>query len=456
MAHTEHLLHYIWKFKFYKPDSLITENGTKLEILDPGLHNENAGPDFLNAKIKLNNTVWAGNVEIHNTSNDWYRHGHDKDKVYNSVILHVSEEVNRVVVNELGQEIPQCTFSVSEHLRKSVDYLLFSKCNIPCKNFLSSLSGSMLNAWLTSLALERLERKTSDIYRLLKRFNNSWDEVFYVTLTRNFGFGINSEEFEWLALSLPYKIILRHGDNLFQIEALMFGQAGLLDKENFAQNTNCQGQSILVLQNSTVPDVKIESDDYFHRLQKEYLFLKAKYNLKMSNRYFMKKLRVRPASFPELRIAQLAAILQYSGRLFSKILDLEGYEKTLSYFRINPSDYWQSHYSFSRLSGNNSRMLGKSSFDLIIINSVAPILFAYGRKTGSEEYCNRAENLLYSIKPEKNTIIREFGESGVIPENAMYSQALIQLKKEYCDKRKCLYCRIGYKLLSDKRYSVHS
>ena len=236
MANTEHLLHYIWKNRLYNPELLKTAKGTLIEVLDPGLHNEDAGPDFFNAKIKLNNTVWAGNVEIHLTSNDWYSHGHNHDKAYNSVILHVSEEVNRVVVNEMGQELPQCEMKVPERLRNSSDFLLFSKCRIPCKNFLTSLSSVKLNAWLTVLAFERLERKTNDINRHLKRFNNSWDDVFYVMLTRNFGFGINSDEFERLALSLPYNIVQKHGDSLFQVEALMFGQAGLLN------NVSCQDE----------------------------------------------------------------------------------------------------------------------------------------------------------------------------------------------------------------------
>ncbi len=429
MAKSEYLLHYIWKFKLYDPNSLRTENGTLIEVLDPGMHNNDAGPDFFNAKIKLNNTVWAGNVEIHMTSKDWCRHGHDQDKVYNSVVLHVSEIINGPIINELGEEIPQCKLKVAEKLRNSADFLLHSKCMIPCKNFISSLSVARINAWLTVLAFERLERKTNDIYHHLKRYNNSWDDVFYVMLTRNFGFGINSDEFERLARTLPFKIILRHSDNIFQIEALMFGQAGFFDNE-------------------TCDD---KFDNYYLSLRKEYVFLKAKYKLKNPSGHNMKRLRIRPSSFPELRIAQLAALLQKSGRLFSAFLEKEDYEQMLSHFKTKPSEYWQTHYSFGKKSGKNSKILGKSSLDLLIINTVAPILFAYGKKTFQEDFCIRAEDLLKSIKPEKNSIIREFGKAGVIPENAMDSQALVQLKKEYCDKRKCLYCRIGHKLLSNKQ-----
>lgn len=457
MANAEHLLHYIWKNRLYNPESLKTTNGILIEVLDPGLHNDDAGPDFFNAKIKLNNTVWVGNVEIHRTSNDWYRHGHDHDKAYNSVILHVSEVINRLVVNEMGQEIPQCQIKVSEQLRNSSDFLLFSKCKIPCKNFLSLLSGVKLNAWLTVLALERLERKTNDINNHLKRFNNSWDDVFYVMLTRNFGFGINSDEFERLALTLPFNIIQRHGDNLFQIEALMFGQAGFFENDSIKSNISDKRKLNLLQPMNSGRLVKSgnllyedEFDDYYYKLQKEYVFLKTKYNLKSPDVNQMRKLRVRPGSFPEIRIAQLAALLQKSGRLFSTFLEKEDYDQMTAHFRVQPSEYWQTHYSFGKMSGRNNKVLGKSSLDILIINTVVPILFAYGQKTLTDKYCIRAEDLLESIKPENNSIIREFVKAGIIPKNAMDSQALIQLKKEYCDKRKCLYCRIGHKLLTSK------
>ena len=234
-----------------------TAKGNLIEVIDPGLHNEDAGPDFFNAKIKINNTIWAGNVEIHLTSNDWYKHGHHRDEAYNSVILHISEVVNGVIVNEMGQELPQCEIKIPDTVRKSSDYLLFSRCKIPCWDFLASLSPLKLNAWLTYLAVERLERKTSDVNRLLNRFNNSWDDVFYIMLSRNFGFGINSDEFERLALSLPLNIIQKHGDSLFQIEALMFGQAGMLE--------NCSNND--------------DFDDYYLELKREYDFLKRKYKL---------------------------------------------------------------------------------------------------------------------------------------------------------------------------------
>jgi hypothetical protein len=426
MLNSEQLLHYIWRNRLYNTDSLITEDGVKVEVIDPGLHNENAGPDFFNSKIKTRGKVWAGNVEIHRTSSDWVKHGHHKDKAYNSVILHLVEEIDTEVVNENGQKVTQCRVMVHEQLRKSAEYLINSKYNLPCQNFLSSIPKVKLNAWLSYLTLDRLERKADDINKHLSRFNNSWDEVFYVVLSRNYGFGINSEEFERLALSLQYKYILKHSDSLFQIEALMFGQAGLLER---------------TLQ-----------DDYYMSLKNEYKFFKSKYKLKSIDGYVFKKMRVRPVSFPEMRIAQLAALLQKSGRLFSTILEMKDYREFFNYLQTEPSDYWQSHYSFGNRSAKSKKLLGAASLDIIVINTIVTMLFAYGKKSANEEYCSRAIEILESINPENNRIVREFIAAGVVPSNAADSQAVIQLRKEYCEKRKCLYCRYGHSLLSTDNF----
>lgn len=426
MLNSEQLLHFIWKNRLYNTESLITENGVMVEVIDPGLYNENAGPDFFNSKIRARGKVWAGNVEIHRASSDWVRHGHHKDKAYNSVILHLAEEIDTDIVNESGRKVPQCRVVVSEQLSNNAEYLINSKYNLPCQNFLSSIPRVKLNGWLSYLTMDRLMRKTKNIYTHLNRFNNSWDEVFYIVLSRNYGFGINSEEFERLALSLPYKYILKHSDSLFQVEALMFGQAGLLEN-----------------------DIQ---DDYYLRLKNEYKFLKTKYKLKGIEGYVFKKLRVRPVSFPVIRIAQLAALLQKSGRLFSTILKMKDYKDFFNYLQTEPSDYWQSHYSFGVSSAKSKKLLGAASLDIIVINTVVPILFAYGKKSVNKEYCIRAIDILESIKPENNRIIREFVAAGVVPSNAADSQAIIQLRKEYCEKRKCLYCRYGHSLLATDNF----
>lgn len=421
----EELLHYVWKFRLYPSDSLETTDGQRVEVIDPGMHNPHAGPDFFNAKIKIGDKVWAGDVEIHRTSDEWVRHGHHTDKAYNSVILHLSEQVNRQVVNEKGQQVFQCELVVPERVRRSADYLTRSNRVLPCKEYLPFLPAPFVYSFLGMLSIERLERKTNDIYTHLERFRQSWDEVFYILLTRNFGFGLNADAFERLALSLPFNCIRRHGDSLFQVEALLFGQAGLLD------------ESI--------------DDDYFLQLQREYHFLRSKYSLSPLEGYLFKRMRVRPHSFPETRIAQLAVLLQSSGRLFSMVIEKENIDDWMSLFRVSSSAYWHTHYSFGKRSPESTGELGNTSRQILLINTVAPILFAYGRKTATESYCDRAIHLLESLKAEKNVIVSEFSEAGIIARNAFETQALIQLRKAYCDPRKCLFCRIGHSLLSGKK-----
>lgn len=419
----EQLLHYVWRFGLFPPASLRTADGLKVQVIDPGVHNSDAGPDFFNAKIKIGDELWAGDVEIHRSSDEWVKHGHQNDRTYNSVILHLSENVNAPVINEQGQQVPQCVITVPEDIRRDAGYLLFNQSHIPCEKFMGTLPGSMLTSYLDALSVERLARKTNDIFTHLVRYRHSWDEVFYMLLSRNFGFGLNAAEFEKLALSLPFNYILRHNDNLFQIEALMFGQAAMLEEDGL-------------------------NDAYYNQLQKEYVFLKAKYSLKSRKEFFFKSMRTRPRSFPQIRIAQLASLLQQSGRLFSLVLEKEELHQLYTLFQTAPSEYWKTHYSFGKNSPKADKQLGRASIDVLLINTVVPMLFAYGKKTDAEKYCDRAIRLLESIKPENNSIIREFSEAGIMPRHAFDSQALIQLRKEYCDTRKCLYCRIGHRLLS--------
>ena len=423
MTHNEQLLHYVWKYRLYDQTNLQTTDGKTIEIIDPGIHNTDAGADFFNANIKIDDKVWAGNVEIHQSSDDWSKHGHHTDRNYNSVILHVVETVKNEVKNQKGLSVPQMKLAVPDNVKDNAEYLLNSASTIPCKNQLPEIEKKIVNSWLSVLGIERLERKTNDIFAHLARFNNSWDQSFYVLLARNYGFGLNSDEFERLALSLPFNYIQRHGDSLFQVEALLFGQAGML-----------QDESIL--------------DDYYLQLRKEYEFLRHKYQLKPIDGFLFKKLRVRPNAFPQVRIAQLAALLQQSGRLFSSILEKEDYKQLRLHFQAETSAYWQTHYSFGKESKKSDKYLGDSSLNILLINTVAPILFAYGRKTDQEKFCDRALHILESINPERNVIVAEFRSAGISPANAFDSQALIQLRKEYCDKRKCLYCRIGYRILA--------
>lgn len=423
MAYNEFLLHYVWKYRLFDQSNLVTTDGQTVEVIDPGLHNTNAGADFFNSKIKIDDKMWAGNVEIHLASEDWYKHRHHLDKSYNSTILHVAEAVSGEIINERGVKVPQLKLTIPDKVKSSAEYLLQSVSSIPCKNELPEVDKKIVKSWLSVLTIERLERKTNDIYNHLSRFNNSWDQTFYVLLSRNYGFGLNSDEFERLALSLQFNIIQKHSNNLFQVEALLFGQAGMLESDRIL-------------------------DEYYLSLQREYQFLRHKYQLKPLDEFLFKRLRIRPGSFPQVRIAQLAALFVQSGRLFSSVLEIEDYKQLRLYFQSSVSEYWKNHYSFRKESKSGQKFLGDSSLDTILINTVVPILFAYGKKNDLERYCDRALTFLDSIKPERNSIVSEFKEAGVTPVNASETQALIQLKKEYCDMRKCLYCKIGYQILS--------
>lgn len=419
----EQLLHYVWKYRLFQRD-LKTTDGQKIEVIDVGLQNTDGGPDFFNAKIKINDKLWVGNIEIHRSSEDWYKHKHHTDKAYNSVILHVVEFANKEVKNEANLAIPQCCIVYPNHIKDNIEYLLNADVAIPCSNYISQFPALYLNNWLNSLLLERLERKATDISKWMDKFNNSWEEVFYVLLSRNFGFGINSDAFQQLALSLPLRYIQKHSTDIRQIEAMLFGQAGLLE-ENY-------------------------DDKYYQHLQQEYNFLSNKFNIQPVNSSLFKKLRIRPASSPYIRLAQLAVLLQQIAGIFSKVISFQEIGKIRLLFHQNASEYWQTHYIFGEESPRKSKYLGDSSLDIIIINTVVPILFAYGKYIGNEELCERSLNFLEQLKPESNFIIRDFGNAKVKAKNAYESQALIQLKREYCEKRKCLFCRIGYKMLSDK------
>lgn len=426
----EQLLHYVWYYRLYPRDTLVTTDGNRVEVIDPGIRNMDAGPDFFNAKLRIGKVLWAGNVEIHTTSSDWYLHGHHLDPAYNTVILHLVGRVNREVVNQRGETLQQSLLVVPEKVQANAAFLLQSDHPLPCRDFLSSMDPRLIRSYLDDLCVERLEHKCGEINIHLERFSQSWDEVFYVILTRNFGFGLNSRSFESLALSLPFRIIQRHSDDLLMVEALLFGQAGLL-----------QDQSL--------------HDPYYQRLQREYQFLSAKYGLKCMDGFLFRKMRIRPYSFPPLRIAQLASLLQQTGRLFSAILEMDTVSQLSECFRSEPSLYWSTHYSFGKESPLKAKPPGAASIDLLLINTVAPILFAYGKKTDREEYCDRAISLLLSLKPEKNNIVQMFRQSGVVPFNAFDTQALIQLKKAYCDQHKCLYCRIGHSLLTSSDTTSH-
>ncbi len=420
----EDILHYVWKYRLFE-NALITTDGLSVEVIDVGIHNTNQGPDFFNAKVKIDGEMWAGNVEIHTSSDEWVKHKHHENANYNSVILHIVEKVNGEVCNQLNKSIPQCKIVVPQGIKDNHDFLLHSGMQTPCANYIGDMPSFHLHSWMSRLLIERLERKSNHVFDLLDRYNGSWDDVFYVILSRNFGFGLNSDSFERLALSLPLRYMQKQGDNIDQTEALLFGQAGMLE----------------------TADVE---DDYFRKLQKEYEFLRTKYTLQSLDAFLFKKLRSRPTAFPQIRIAQLANLLYQSHGLFSKIIKCEDIGQLRLMFHVNASEYWQTHYSFGIESERKSKYLGDSSLDIILINSVVPVLFSYGKSIGNDEMCERATTFLEQIKPEKNTITTSFGKLKMPLCNAADSQSMIQLRREYCELRKCLFCRIGHQFLVSK------
>lgn len=424
----ERLLQYVWKYRLYSDVDLHTVEGIPVTVLDPGIQNTDAGPDFFNAKIRVAGKIWAGNVEIHTRTSDWYKHRHDQDPSYNSVILHVVEENDAMVCRTNGEVITQAVIRVPAKIRENIQWLLSKDTALPCAERIHEIDPLHMSAWISALLTERLERKTDDIMLRLANYNEDWNEVFYITLTRNFGFGTNSDAFEWLAQSLPFKYVQKQRGNTVQIEAMLFGQAGLLSEEN--------------------------DDPYYRLLQREYRFLQKKYELKPLDGFLFKKLRNRPVNFPHIRLAQLAAVWINTDTLFSKIIEDNPLEILKKCFNVPLSEYWDSHYHFRFSSPVRKKTIGDNATNIVLINTVAPILFAYGKKKQRSEYCVKALQMLEGIPPEQNSIIRSFSDAGIKPKNAYDTQALIQLRREYCEKKKCLYCRVGFRLL--KFHEQHS
>jgi hypothetical protein len=420
----ECLLHYVWQYKLYDNAEQTTTEGGVFTVLDSGLHNTDSGPDFFNAKLKCNEAVWVGNVEIHTYASDWYKHGHQTDKAYDSVILHVVEHADAVVYRTNGEVIPQIELSIPDHVKQNYTTLIKEAHGVSCIKHLDKLPPFELSAWMTVLLSERLERKTNDIFNHLKRNSNDWNETFYIILCRSFGVGINSDAFEYLAKSLPLRILLKHRDQPIQIEALLFGQAGLL--------------------NDTL------SDEYYQRLQTEYQFLKHKYQLKSVEGSLYKTMRIRPANFPHIKLAQLAALYIQCDTLFSRMIASRDATSLRNLFKITPSAYWNTHYHFRCTSTKSDKATGGNFLNIVLINTVAPLMYAYGIRHDDEALQSTAIELLENLPAEVNFITSMFKKAGCRLEHAGDSQALIQLKRMYCEQKKCLYCRIGFRLLSEK------
>ncbi len=417
----EQLLHYVWKHKLFPLKPLLTAEGESIEIIDPGQANYNAGPDFFNAKIKIGGVVWVGNIEIHQQSSEWERHGHHLDSNYDSVILHVASEIDASVRRSDGETIPQLELHCPGYLSDNYRQLIEADRYPACYRLIPALPKLLLHSWLSRLQTERFEQKTDKIMQLLGRHRKDWEHVFFIILARNFGFGTNSDAFEFWAETIPLQAVNKHRDSLFQIEAFFFGQAGLLQE--------------------------VPADEYTDRLMKEYTYLSHKFGLRPSANSRWKLLRMRPDNFPHVRIAQLASFYYRSQGLLSALMEAQSLKSLRDMLRCGTSEYWLTHYVFGEASPPHPKTLSNQTIDLLVINTVIPFLYTYGKYKTDNILIQRANGLLEEMRPENNFIVRIWKECGLEAAHAGDSQALIQLKKNYCDIKKCLYCRIGYEYL---------
>lgn len=427
----EKLLHYVWKHRMFPLDGFRTEDGQVVEVLDVGLHNADAGPDFFNAKVRIGSQVWAGNVELHMKSSQWYQHGHHKDSAYDNVVLHVTSEIDSDVVNSRGEKLPQIKLEIPSSLQSDYEHLLTEDRYPRCFRIIPALPKFTLHSWLSALQTERLERKTEDILKRLSRCNGSWEDAFFQTLARNFGFGVNTDAFEAWASHIPLTAVDHHRDDLFQIESIFIGQAGLLSVDAYPERHR----------------QAIAEDEYFQRMKSEYDYLAHKFSLQPMDSQMWRFLRLRPQNFPTVRLSQLATLHYNRKADFSHILECTSTDQIAAALQTQATDYWQTHYVFGEQSARSGKHLSRSSVDVLIINTVIPIIFAYGKYTSNSQLVNRAIDLMEELKAENNNIVRMWHECGLDVKSASDTQALIQLKKEYCDRKDCLRCRIGYQYL---------
>ena len=415
---TERLLQYIWQFQYFNTHDITTLEGEHVQIIYPGTYNTNQGPDFIDAKLKIGDTIWAGSIELHIYSSEWDNHKHSSDKNYKNTILHVVWQHDA----DLNLSFPTVVLEdkVSKLLLSRYDALMNINSFIPCEKIIGQVNPLTLTSWKERLLVERLQHKSGIVFDHLHKNNYHWEETFWWLLAKNFGSKVNSDAFEKIAISIPINVLAKHKNQIHQLEALLFGQAGLLEND-FAE-------------------------DYPKMLQREYLFLQKKYQLQkpMAPLYF---LRMRPANFPTIRLAQLAMLVHSSLHLFSKIKESNSLKEIKKLLNVTANDYWHYHYMPDEPSAFKKKNLGKQMIDNILINTVVVVLFAYGHYHKDEHLTNKAMQWLEDIAAEQNSITKGFVQCGIANGNAFDSQSLIQLKNEYCNKKKCLSCSVGNKIL---------
>lgn len=416
----ERLLQFIWQFQYFNKNELTTTDGDRLEIKKPGIFNRDQGPDFSGGAIIINEITWAGTIELHMKTSDWNRHGHSADKNYNAVILHVVWEndapTNDIPVLELKER-------VSKLMLDNYASLMHSSSFVSCENQIMVVNELTWESWKERLVAERLQKRSLLVEQFLEQNSYHWEETFWWMLARNFGLKVNADAFESMARSIPLNVLAKHKNQLQQVEALLFGQAGLLH-------------------------TKLK-DAYAKLLQREHQFLKKKYGLK-NIFHPIHFLRMRPGNFPTIRLAQLAALISESAHLFSRIKEAPSLQDVTGWLNVQANDYWHYHYRFDVESAYKIKTLGRAMIDNILINTVTPVLFKHGDYLDEDKYKEKAIRWMHEISPEKNFITEGFQQLGVKNISAFDSQALLELKKEYCDVRRCLECSVGNQLLKPK------
>ncbi|MDT3402541.1 DUF2851 family protein [Mucilaginibacter terrae] len=425
MLFTEDFLHYLWKFKLFDMNGIQTTEGEMIEILSAGIHNFNSGADFQNARLRIGDTEWAGNVEIHLASSDWHKHHHTHDKAYNNVILHVVYQHDEDIAGMDGKPLPtlQLHNRIPADLYLRYHNLAYGKQQIiPCEGSIGTVKSMAIQNWLTRVLVERLQKKSEAVIERLKLNKGDWEETFYQFLAANFGFKVNALPFELLAKSLPQNILAKNKHIPLQVEALIFGQAGFL-QDDF-------------------------TDEYPQKLKTEYAYLQKKYNLSPVEKHLWKFMRLRPQNFPTIRLAQFATLVLQANHLFSKILETTEVPQLRKLFgNIVVNDYWLNHYRFDAESKSSAKSFGDASVDLLLLNTVSVFLYSYGSYHQQQKYIDRSLELLENLPVEHNHIVDDFYDLGVKAKTAFESQALLELRNSYCNHKKCLQCGVGNEIL---------
>jgi hypothetical protein len=422
-AMKEEFLHYVWKYQLFSIHDLKTTTKEDVTILKPGIHNHNSGPDFLNAQLKIDDQLWVGNVEIHLKSSDWYAHHHEIDENYDAVILHVVWEDDAAVFMKNNQPLPVLVlkdFVFNSALNNFHNLFSTKQRWIPCETEISSIDNFTLENWKERLFFERLERKSDEINTLLIDHKNNFEAVLFQLLAKNFGLKVNGDAFFNLVKSFDFSILNKVRFDEQQLTALLFGQAGFLE-------------------------VIIE-DEYHQQLKNEYQYLKHKYNLQPIANIQFSFFRMRPSNFPTIRIAQLISLYHVHQNLFSRLMKIATLKDFYDLFEVNVNPFWKTHYTFDRATKSSPKKITKQFVDLLLINTIIPLKFLYQKNRGEVKE-NEFLEILQKIKPEKNSIISKFNEIGIKAKNVSETQALLELKNNYCTKKRCLQCAIGNHLL---------